>query len=240
MNPAHPVVLITGASRGIGKAIAHRFAAENFRLIISARDEPALEAVARELLTDYGAEALVAPADLKKVKEIEAVVELAQEVYGDIDILVNNAGILHLKPFADLTLSEFDEMLAVNIRAVFALTHLVIPGMVLRGSGTVVNIASLAGKNGFKNGTGYAATKFAMRGFAASLMQEVREHDVRVMTVFPGSVHTRMIGRHPNAPAPESMLQPEDIADAVFAAVNADSRACISEIDIRPNNPRRG
>ena len=135
--------------------------------------------------------------------------------------------------------AEFQEMVDVNLRAVFALTREIVPAMVERGHGAVVNIASLAGKNGFVGGSGYAATKFALRGFAASLMLELRDKGIRVITVFPGSVDTRLIGRNPNAPARDSMLQPEDVAHAVFGAVSVDARAMMSEIDIRPSNPRR-
>ncbi|RMG61232.1 MAG: SDR family NAD(P)-dependent oxidoreductase [Calditrichaeota bacterium] len=111
--------------------------------------------------------------------------------------------------------------------------------MIKRKSGTIVNIASLAAKNFVKNNSIYVASKFALRGFANSLMLEVREHGIRMITVFPGSVNTELIASSPTAPLPEYMLQPGDVAHAVYAAVTVHPRAMISEIDIRPSNPKR-
>nr|NIT58995.1 SDR family NAD(P)-dependent oxidoreductase [Fodinibius sp.]NIV03985.1 SDR family NAD(P)-dependent oxidoreductase [Calditrichia bacterium]NIY27578.1 SDR family NAD(P)-dependent oxidoreductase [Fodinibius sp.] len=175
--------------------------------------------------------------DLRNSEDIARLVDTTLNEWGKIDILINNAGILHLKPFLELSLDEFQEMLDVNIRAIFELTQKVIPSMIERKQGTIINIASLAGKNGFKTGTGYSATKYALRGFAASLMMEVREHDIRVVTVFPGSVDTGMIARNPQGA--KNKLKPEDVAHAVYSATVVDSRAMMSEIDIRPSNPHK-
>lgn len=235
-----PVVLVTGASRGIGRAIALKFAAEGYAVAISGRDEESLRETARLIEKTNGVSPVNISADLRDSRQIDHLANAVLEKCGRVDVLVNNAGILHLKPFWEITAEELQEMLDVNIKAVFQLTQKIVPGMVEQKSGAIVNIASLAGKNGFKNGTGYAATKFALRGFAASLMLELREHGIRVITVFPGSVDTRMIARSPLAPSRESMLQAEDVAHAVYAAVSVDSRAMISEIDIRPSNPKKG
>jgi NADP-dependent 3-hydroxy acid dehydrogenase YdfG len=186
-----------------------------------------------------GGTALVIPADLRSPQEIPPIVDSVINEWGKIDVLVNNAGILHLKPFLEITLEEYNEMMDVNMRAAFLLTQNVISHMISRKSGAIVNIASLAGKNGFKTGTGYGASKFAVRGFAASLMAEVREHNIRVITIFPGSVDTPMLERSPNSPLRETMLQPEDIAHAAYSAIHVPPRAMMSEIDLRPSNPRK-
>ena len=182
---------------------------------------------------------MVIPADLKDPQQISAITDSVIDKWGKIDVLVNNAGILHLKPFLEITLAEYQEMMDVNMRATFLLTQKALPHMISRNTGAVINIASLAGKNGFKTGTGYGASKFAVRGFAASLMLEVREHNIRVTTIFPGSVDTPMLDRSPNSPLRETMLQPEDVAHAAYSAIYVHPRAMMSEIDLRPSNPRK-
>ncbi len=232
------VVLVTGATRGIGRSIALRFAEAGYQTVVTGRDVEKLKETATLIGQTGGREPLVIPADLRDSHHISRLVGSTLERFKKIDVLVNNAGILHLKPFLEITSEELDEMIEVNLKAVFSLTQKVVPDMISRRSGTIVNIASLAGKHGFKTGAGYCATKFALRGLAASLLLELREYDIRVITVFPGSVNTRMMARNPQAPSSESMLRPEDVADAVYAAVSADPRATLSEIDIRPSNPR--
>lgn len=232
-----PVVLITGASRGIGAALAEKFASEGYAVALTARDMEKMQTLAANLTKSYKTETLCVPADLSETADAERLANAVLKEWGKVDVLINNAGILHARPFLEISADELQEMLDVNIRAVFLLTQKVVPGMVERKDGTIINIASLGGKNGFKGGTGYSATKFALRGFAQSLMQELRKDNVRVVTVFPGSVDTRLISRNPDAPDPASMLQAEDVAHAVFAAVSVDPRALMSEIDIRPLNP---
>lgn len=234
-----PVALVTGANKGIGRAIALRFAEAGYRLAITGRDTAALDDTLEAIAATGSPEPLAVEADLRDLNAIQMLAGRVQERLGPVEVLVNNAGLGYMKPFLELSVEEFQEMVDVNLRAVFALTREIVPAMVERGHGAVVNIASLAGKNGFVGGSGYAATKFALRGFAASLMLELRDKGIRVITVFPGSVDTRLIGRNPNAPARDSMLQPEDVAHAVFGAVSVDARAMMSEIDIRPSNPRR-
>lgn len=233
------VTLVTGASQGIGQAIALKFATEGHAVAISGRNENNLRRTAEMIQKTSGQPVLMVPADLRDMEQIPGIVEKVTGEWGRIDVLVNNAGILHLKPFLEISSEEYQEMMDVNVRAVFFLTQKVLPHMITRRSGTIINIASLAGKNGFKSGTGYGASKFAVRGFAASLMMEVREYDIRVVTVFPGSVNTPMLNRSPNAPLPKTMLQAEDVAHAAYQAFAVHPRAMISEIDIRPANPKK-
>lgn len=235
------VALVTGASRGIGRAIALKFAREGLAVAITGRDNAQLDMVAREIIAAGGHKPLIITAELRDMPQLARIPQQVMKEWGRIDILVNNAGLGYLKPFLEISAAEIQEMIDVNLRAVFLLTQQVVPEMIKRKSGMIMNIASLAGKNGFKLGTGYAATKWALRGFAQCLLQEVREHDVRVVTLFPGSVETSFGagGHSPTATPSQNKIQPEDIADTAFLAYSMPVRTLLSEIDIRPSNPSK-
>jgi NADP-dependent 3-hydroxy acid dehydrogenase YdfG len=235
------VALVTGANRGIGQAIALKFAREGMAVALTGRNESLLEKVSDEIRTTGGHEPLIIPAELQDVSQISAIPQQVVKEWGRIDILVNNAGLGYLKPFLEIKPEEFQEMLDVNLRAVFLLTQQVLPHMISRRTGNIVNIASLAGKNGFKMGTGYAATKWALRGFAQCLMLEVREYDIRVVTIFPGSVETAFGSGvvSPTGTPSQNKIQSIDIAETAYLAVNMPDRTMLSEIDMRPSNPAR-
>jgi 3-oxoacyl-[acyl-carrier protein] reductase len=157
---------------------------------------------------------------------------------GPVDVLVNNAGVAIIKPFDQLTLDEWDTTMATNLRSLYLLTREVLPGMRERKRGSVVTIASLAGKNGFAGGTAYAASKHAALGFSRALMLEARKDNIRVITICPGSVDTALIRNQTMLPAnPDRILQPEDVAATVLAALTLPERATVSELDVRPTNP---
>ncbi len=235
------VAIITGASRGIGRAIALKFASQGIAVALTARNKKNLDKVAREIISIAGFSPQVISADLQDVAQINKIPQQVMEKWGRIDVLVNNAGLGYLKPFLEITAAEFQEMLDVNLRAVFLLTQQVLPFMIERKSGMIINIASLAAKNGFKLGTGYAATKWALRGFAQCLLQEVREHDIRIVTIFPGSVDTGFGagGQSPTGTPGKNKILPEDIAEVAYFAYTIPPRSLLSEIDIRPTNPTK-
>ena len=235
----NPVALITGASRGIGKAIAEKFAGEGFACALAARQKERLELVAQKITEEYKVPVLAIPTDLRKDADIERLANIVLREWGKVDALINNAGVLYLKPFLELSVEQFDEMMQVNMRAVFSLTQKILPSMIDRQQGAIINIASLAGKNAFAGGTGYSATKWALRGWAASLMLEVRQYNIRVITIFPGSVNTDMSGQLPSSPRKETMIQPQDIAEAAYFAWSLPARTMVSEIDVRPTNPQK-
>lgn len=231
------VVLITGATSGIGKAMAEKFASMGHDLVITGRRKTILEELAKHLMSRYQVEVFPQVCDLSSEKEIIQLVEEIQKRKIFTEILINNAGIFHVAPFLQLTLEQLDEMWKVNVRAPFLLTQQLLPAMIERKKGTVINISSLAGKNGFATGTGYCATKFALRGFAASLMMEVREHFIRVITIFPGSVNTPMMDHSLSRPIPDTIIQPEEVAEMAYAACSLPATAMVSEMDIRPTKP---
>jgi 3-oxoacyl-[acyl-carrier protein] reductase len=230
-------VFVTGATRGIGYATAFAFGRAGFRVGVCARTAAKVEALVAELRAE-GIEAAGAAADVADPEQVRGAVAHVVEQLDEIGVLVNNAGVLIARPFEELTLEDWDSTMATNLRSLYLVTREVLPGMRRRREGTVVNVASLAGRNGFVGGTAYTASKHAVLGFARSLMLEVRKDGVRVVTVCPGSVDTGMLVDQPMlTPNRERILQPEDVADAILQAVRLPGRALVSELDIRPTNP---
>ncbi len=237
MDLTGKVAIVTGASRGIGRAIALGLARAGTHVVLAARQESLLQQVAQQA-RQHGVEAAIVRADLREEKEITRVIGTALERFGRLEILVNNAGLGYLKPVADLTTAEWDEMFAVNLRAVFLATRAALPHLRRAGESFVVNVASLAGKNTFVNGGGYTATKWGLRAFSQCLMLEERKHGLRVLTICPGSVDTEFgSGRATPRPPQRDIILPEDIVEAMLCALKLPQRSMISEIDIRPSNP---
>lgn len=227
------VAIVTGASKGIGKASAEALAREGAHVVLVARSKDRLTVVMDHIHSLNG-RASVEVADMTDPPQIERMVQSTVTKLGRVDILVNNAGMGYFKPAVELSLKEFDEMWSLNVRGVFVATKAVLPYMINAKAGAIVNVSSLAGKNSFKGGTGYSATKWALRAFASSLMLEVREHNIRVITVFPGSVDTNFSTAGKKG---RNITQPEDVASAILFAVTAPERSMFSEIDVRPTNP---
>lgn len=225
--------IVTGAGRGIGRAISEALAREGAHVILASRTSSELESVA-ERIRVAGGKATAIRADITDQAQVDRLVSKSLKISGTVDILVNNAGIGFFKPVSAMDVTEFDAMWKVNVRGVFLASKAVLPAMTKARRGVIVNIASLAGKNAFKGGAGYGATKWALRGFAGSLMLEVREYNIRVVTIFPGSVDTSFNVAGKRGP---QITQPEDVADAVIFSVTAPERSIFSEIDLRPTNP---
>lgn len=230
---AGKVAVVSGAGRGIGRAIALAAAGSSMNVVLAARSADELEGVARECRA-LGTEAVAVPCDVTVEENVRSLIRTAASTFGGIDLLVNNAGVGHFAPVEDLPVEQFDAMWNVNLRAVFLLCKEVIPEMERRKGGTIVNIGSLAGKNSLKGGAGYAATKWALRGFSSSLMLEVRDRNIRVVTIFPGSVDTSFSHRNKRG---ATITQPEDVADTVLFAASINGRCMTSEIDLRPTRP---
>jgi 3-oxoacyl-[acyl-carrier protein] reductase len=227
------VAVVTGGSKGIGKAIGRALAEEGTRVVLSGRTSGPLVQAVNELKA-AGFQAIGVQGDVAKEADATRVVNEAVQAFGRVDILVNNAGMGIFKPVSELTVEDFDTMFATNMRGVFLMTKAALPHMMKARSGEIVNIASLAGKNSFKGGAGYSATKWALRGFAGSLMLEVREFNIRVVTICPGSVETAFSSGGKKG---SNITQPEDVASAVIFAVTAPERTMFSEIDVRPTRP---
>jgi 3-oxoacyl-[acyl-carrier protein] reductase len=235
--PPPTTAFITGATHGIGRATAFALGRAGYAVGVCARTAANVDALVAELKT-AGIPAAGAAADVSQAEPVERAVARVTGALGEIGVLVNNAGVLIARPFEALTPEDWDTTMGTNLRSLFLVTRAVLPGMRRRREGTVVNVASLAGRNGFAGGTAYSASKHAVLGFGRSLMLEVRKEGIRIITVCPGSVDTAMLHDQPMLKSdPQRILRPEDVADAILAAVRLPARAMVSEIDVRPTNP---
>jgi 3-oxoacyl-[acyl-carrier protein] reductase len=228
---AGAVALVTGASRGIGFAIAEKLGSMGARLALCARDAARL-AKAEERLRRAGFETLGAAADVRRQADIDSLLEKTRTTFGPIDILVNNAGIATFAPFHQQLETDWDAILDTNLKAVFLLSRAVAPEMIRRRAGHIINIASLAGKNAFAGGAVYCASKWGLLGLTQCMAEDLRGFGIRVSAVCPGTVATDFSPHTGKDPA--KMLQPEDVAHAVATLVTQAPQSFISEILLRP------
>jgi len=219
-------VLITGATRGIGRAIALTLAREGRTLFLHGRDGARLNSVADEV-TSKGAEAVTVSGDLKSPADIQRIVDGCGE---GVDALINNAGISTIGTVEEMPLSEWNDMFAVNVTAIFLLSKLLLPK--IPSGGAIVNISSGAGKATFPNFSAYCATKFALEGFSRCMREEVRPRNIRVINIYPGSTDTdiweTIDGKWPR----ESMMRPEQVGEAVAFALDRPPEVLVNEIMI--------
>jgi NADP-dependent 3-hydroxy acid dehydrogenase YdfG len=227
------VSIVTGASRGIGKAIALRLAKEGHNVMIFGRDEDALKNTKNEI-EKIGSVCEYFIGDVADEMFVGNSIKRITEKHSKVDHLINNAGIGIMKKVIDAELEDFKKQVDANLYGVFNFSHAVLPNMIENKKGSIILIASLAGKNSFVNGAMYSATKHAALGFMRSLMLEVREYNIRAASICPGSVNTEF-GHHPNK---DKILQPKDVAETVIDIIKMPANALISEIDLRPTNPK--
>ena len=186
------VALVTGAGNGIGRAVAEKLAKDGERVVVNdLRGEAAKSVVAR--INDSGGSAVAAPGDVSDPESVERILKASQEAYGPPEILVNNAGFLQQKRFTDLTVEDFDRMIAVHLRGTFLCTHAVLPNMISQGNGIIVNVASQLGQIGGVELCHYSAAKAGIIGLTKSLAREVSLQGVRVNAVAPGPINTELI-----------------------------------------------
>lgn len=238
MDLQDKVALVTGASKGIGRATALALAREGAHLAISARTESLLQEVAEEI-RGMGRDCFAFRGDMSVEADIQRFVRGTIDHFGRLHILVNNAGLGIFSPIAEMPTEAWDTMFNLNVRGLFICTRECLPYLRQAGESVVVNVVSLAGKNFFVGGGGYAATKHAVLGFSRCLMLEERKNGVRVLAICPGSVDTHFADgrRDPDDPKRQRILQPEDVAASIVFMIKLPQRAMISEIDIRPSNP---
>lgn len=230
------VALVTGAGRGIGRAIALALAREGARVGLMGLTAAHLVSVEKELLA-LGARAVVLPGDVSDEGSVSRCVAAAEQQLGPVDVLVNNAGVYAHGPVDRLDALVFDHTVAVNLRGPFLMARAVLPGMKSRRRGHIVNVASTAALRGFAGGAAYCASKFGLLGLSQAMLQDVRGHDVRVTCLLPSTVATDMARRGDFLKDAARAIQPEDVAEAVVGLLRLDARVLPASLELWQTNP---
>ena len=224
------VAVVTGAGRGIGRAIAIKLGKLGARVALAARSRTELDETARVI----GSSASIIPADVRRKEDVARLFEQVTTTLGPVEILVNAAGVGIFGSVVDFKDDDFQTLIETNLRSIFFACRFVLPSMIERKTGHIINISSIAGKVGSATRAVYCASKFGVVGFTESLAEEVRGHGIRVSVICPGSTDTRFSPSESSGKARERMLRPEDIAHAVRAIVTQEPNSFISEIILRP------
>lgn len=225
------VAVITGGSKGIGKACVEDFLKEDYIVIDASRTETQNQNPNFHFIKT----------DVSNEDDVNNLFDFVKEKFGRLDVLINNAGFGRFAKLADSKTKDYDEMFAVNVKGLYLCTRYALNIMIPQNSGDIINIASIAGKNGVPTASIYCASKHAVMGFSKSLMLEVREHNIRVTVVCPGSVDTNFFDQPGSSMESDTdtILHSEDISAACLLAVRLPARALINEIELRPANPQK-
>jgi len=233
---ANRTAIVTGGSRGIGRAIVEALAGEGWRVFLCSRRQESVDEAVTVLAGRFGDRVEGRAVDVRDQEEVDAFVEWVLERAGRIDCLVNNAGLGRFGPVDELTGEEWREVLRTNLDGAFYFLRAVAPAMKRQGSGWVFNVASLAAKNPFAGGAAYNASKFGLLGFSEAAMLDLRHSGVRISCILPGSVET---GFRADRSDSSWMLAPEDVARTVVDLLAYPERALPSRVELRPSRPPR-
>jgi len=237
------VCLVTGGTRGIGRAIAEMLIAEGASVAISGQRQESVDRALHELAEAFPAQSGAGKvagkaADVKKHDEVGELFRFIDSTFGGLDVLVNNAGIGVFRSARDLSLDEWKSVIDTNLTGVFSCSREALFRFVTRGSGYIVNISSLAGSNAFAGGAAYNASKFGLNGLSEAMMQDVRSDNVRVSYVMPGSVATEF-GGHSHDSGSDWKVWPEDVAEIVRMLLLMPARTLVSRVEVRPSKPAK-
>ena len=227
------VAIVTGAGRGIGRAVALAFSREGARVTLAARTAVELNEVATFIRSQNGL-ALAVPTDVCHEPSVAALVERTLAEWGLVDILVTAAGVASFGPVADSKLSEWDRIMAVNLRGVYLTCRAVLAPMITQRSGTIINVVSVVTKRPIPGCAAYAASKHGVLGFTRVLAEEMRTHGVRVGTLVPGAVDTPLWDQVPNPPDRALMLRPQHVAEAAVLMASLPAGASLEELTLLP------
>lgn len=231
--------VITGSSRGIGRAMAEALVAAGARVVVSSRTAADVEAAARELSARGPGEARGIVCDVRDPAQCRALVREAAEGFGGLDLLVNNAGLGRFARIHEMDDEVWDVQIRTNLDGVFHCSKAAVPHLMEGGGGWIVNVGSLAGRNAFSGGAAYNASKWGLLGMSEAMMLDLRHEGIRVCCIMPGSVNTHFFEGGPN-PEDDWKLQGEDIARVLMDLLSFPERALPSKIEIRPSRPPRG
>ena len=232
---SNKIAIVTGGTKGIGFAIAQSLLKNGAKTFICGRDKRDLNQAVEWLSTHGPVEGDIC--DVRSEDQVRMMIEECERRFGGLDVLVNNAGVGYFgKTVEDLTGDEYRQTLETNLNGVFYACHYAIPLMKRRGGGYIFNISSLAGQNAHPKMAAYNASKFGLNGFSEALMQEVRQDNIKVSYVCPGSVNTAFGGDSPSE-ANAWQLQPADVAQVIVDLLRMPDRALPSKVEIRPSKP---
>ncbi len=241
------VCVVTGGTRGIGRAIAKMLLVEGAKVAICGRREDAVEHAVAELSAETGGKVNGKAADVRSYEQVGDLFKFVDSQFGGLDVLVNNAGVGVLRPISELSVQDWQNTIETNLTGVFYCCREALFRFGTRGGGYIVNISSLAGKNPFAGGAAYNASKFALTGFSEAVMLDKRNENVRVSYIMPGSVDTDFsgLGTDPGAhraagSGSDWKIWPEDIAGIVRMLLLMPPRTLISRVEVRPARPKRG
>jgi NAD(P)-dependent dehydrogenase (short-subunit alcohol dehydrogenase family) len=232
------VAIVTGGSRGIGRAIGHALVAHGVNVAITGRHEADLSQARRHIEGAGPAAVETLRADVRDYADVERAVSATVARFGGLDIVVNNAGVGLFANVADMSAEQWSSVIDTNLTGVFNMCHLALPHLKRRGGGYIINISSLAGKNAFVGAAAYCASKSGLNAFSEALMQEVRYDNIRVTYVMPGSVATGFSGGD-QAKGADWKSSSEDVAAVVLDLLRSDPRSLQSRIELRPSKPKK-
>ncbi len=225
------IVWITGSGRGIGRSIALSLAAHGAHVVLSARTISDIEAVAQEI-TNLGGQALAMPCDVRHADQIRRVVVAVERTHGPIQVLINNAGVAVFNKIVDTSESDWDTMMETNVKGAFLCSQAVLPGMIERKSGHIINMVSVAGRTPYYSNAAYCASKYGLLGFTDVLRMEARKHGICVTALMPGATDTLIWGE--SGVDNTRMMLADEIAKAVTAVLLTGESAMMEEVVIRP------
>ncbi len=234
-NLAGKTALVTGASAGIGWATAIALARHGANLVVTARREERLRQLCAEIKS-FGAQAIYHAGDAAEESTAQQTIALAIDTFGHLDILINNAGTGNYKNLVDTSAEEYDALMNANMRSGFLFSRYAAPHMIEQKSGTILFISSVAGLQGAPGESVYCATKFAQSGFAQSLDAELRKHNIKVGTIFPGGVKTEFAighGRTEESIRNSKMMDPAEVAEAIVFACLQPPNLRIQQMTVR-------
>ncbi|MBI4562676.1 MAG: SDR family oxidoreductase [Candidatus Rokubacteria bacterium] len=227
------VAIVTGARRGIGRAVALAFSREGARVALAARTAAGLDETAAFIRSQNGV-ALAIPTDVCEEASVAALLERTLSEWGQVDILVTAAGVASFGPVADSKLSAWEQMMAVNLRGVYLTCRAVLAPMMAQRRGTIINVVSVVTKRPIPGCAAYAASKHGVLGFTRVLAEEMRAHGIRVGTLVPGAVDTPLWDQIPNPPDRTRMLKPQDVAEAAVLMASLPAGASLEELTLLP------